>query len=69
MIKKKHTKPPKEHFCLWCEGKLDFIPSEDGGFCCLECEDNWVFTGGITEDKQVKKKLNEKEKTNPKKKS
>lgn len=31
------------HYCLYCDSELDFIPSEDGGFCSADCEDNFIF--------------------------
>ena len=33
--------------CLYCGVKLDFIPTKDGGFCSIECEDSYFETGGI----------------------
>ena len=34
-------------YCLVCGIELDFIPSEDGGFCSIECNDIWYETGGV----------------------
>lgn len=36
-----------KYFCLYCGTELDFVPSKDGGFCSIECEDSWNETGGI----------------------
>ena len=43
----------KEYFCLYCGAKLDFIPTEDGGFCSTECEDSWCESGGMLEDEVI----------------
>ena len=37
----------KKYYCLYCDIELDFIPTDDGGFCSTECEDSWNETGGI----------------------
>jgi hypothetical protein len=38
---------PGMDVCLACGCPLNFTPtSEDGGFCCVECEDYWIETCG-----------------------
>ena len=44
----KNLKDDKKYYCLCCGRELDFIPTEDGGFCCVECEDSW-FEGGCND--------------------
>ena len=39
-----------KYYCLYCGAELDFIPVDEGGFCSVECEDNWFYTGGINSD-------------------
>ena len=43
----------KKYYCLRCGAELDFVPTEDGGFCSTECEDSWYQSGGITEDEAI----------------
>ena len=39
----------EKYTCLYCGTKLDFVPTEDGGFCSIECEDSYFETGGFSE--------------------
>ena len=39
----------EEYFCLYCGVKLDFVPTEDGGFCSIECEDSYYETGSFSD--------------------
>ena len=32
----------EKNYCLYCDAELDYIPTEDGGFCSTECEDRWL---------------------------
>ena len=45
--KKDYIDKGKKHFCLYCGTELDFVPTKDGGFCSIECEDSYFETNGI----------------------
>lgn len=38
------------NYCLCCGAKLDFIPTKDGGFCSIKCEDSYFETGGQSDE-------------------